>query len=431
MLAKSGVRNMAVVWLAYLLIFLIMCFFCTLSPLIADDFCQMGVAPFSVKKAFFTQWWLYCNLNSRLPAHLFNTFVILRAEWIHTILAPLAFIGIIFAIQVLVWGEHWKRHVRWYHPLCTFAILWIFTPAFGQAYLWRSGSASYCYTTLVSLLYLIPFRLLLDRPEWRPAKPLLFLLFGVSFLAGWSNENLGITNVLGSLAFLCYLYKKQRKIFAWALVLAGICLVGWLCLMFSPGNFGRIEQPMFASYRNSSLYTKLMWFLTFLCDNEVKLLPLSAIVIAGFIWSIYKKKFTAQAFAASVYFILFQLSLGAFLFSPVPPPRAVTASVVFLCVSTMFFLETIPIEIVKKGIASILIVLCAYSSIENGFIFIKQQEIIIQRKEAIKNSTEPVFNRYYPGSGKYFFPNSLNDMDVDWVAHCFRRHHKVNKIILR
>lgn len=78
-----------------------------------------------------------------------------------------------------------------------------------------------------------------------------------------------------------------------------------------------------------------------------------------------------------------------------------------------------------------MIILCAYSSIENCFLFIKQYEIVMQRKEATKNSTEPVFNKYYSSSGKYFFPNSLDDMDVDWVAGCFRRHHKVTKVTLK
>lgn len=161
-----------------------MYFFCPHSPLTADDFCQMGTVPFNAKKTFLGRWWQYIHFNSRLPAHLLDSFVLLRAEWIHTILSHLAFIGSIFTILILAWGEQWKQHTRWYHPLCTFAILWIFTPAFGQAYLWRTGSANYCYTTFISLLCLVPFRLLLDMPEWRPARPVLFPLLGVSFFAG-------------------------------------------------------------------------------------------------------------------------------------------------------------------------------------------------------------------------------------------------------
>lgn len=430
MFLENSIWKRSNIWLAYLLIYLIMCFFCSHSPLTADDFCQM-VNPFDAKTALYRQWRQYIGINSRFPSHLFNSVILLRAEWVHCFLTPLVFTGLIFVIQILIWGKDWKQCVRWYYPLCTFAALWIFTPAFGQAFFWRTGSSDYCYTTFISMVYLIPFRLLLDDTDWRPRKPLLLLLLVLSFFAGWSNENLGITNVLGSGIFLFYLYKKERKIFGWAIALVGICLIGWLVLIFSPGNYGRLNLPAFANYRNLSLYMKLTNFLTYLFNNEIHFLLLSCIASLGFLYCIFRRNYGIQFFTAAVYYVLFQLSMCAFLFSPLPAYRALTASTVFLCISSISFLSLFKISIIRKSIAGILILYCAYSVTQNSILFLKQYEIVTQRKEAIRGSAEPVFDKYYESSGKYFFPNSLKDIDAGWVGNCLRSQYKLKKITLR
>lgn len=413
--------------LSYTLLYCIMAIFCYLSPYAADDF-GFDTHALGLKETFLMQWKLYIGWNGRILSNLFNSIVLLHAPWVHVVLTPFAFIGILFAMELLIWGKSWKNSIRWWHSILLFSLIWKFTPAFGQAFLWRTGAATYCYTALCALIFLIPFRLLLDDPHWKPSKKLLCVLAGISIWAGWSNENLGMVNVIAASVILIYVYRSFAAIPRWAIFLLSLCLLGWIALVIAPGNYARLASNECDYYRSISIFKKIVDFIIFMGSNEVLFLPLSLIVLCSLIWN----TITKQTLYALFYFFLAQLSICPFLFSPVPANRSLTATSIFICLAsaTILITDNSGRKVFKMLLIILFVCIGSLSVVRNVHFFIKQNSIVMQRKQAIQESLTPIFKSYYKSSGKYFFPNSLDDVDAKAVQGSMKRHHRFDKIIL-
>lgn len=180
----------------YVAILVVMAAFTWLTPWCTDDFSYSPESGSSLLDLLAAEKTQYFSWNGRSVAHFLLRALILGAGGLGTMLLPLVFVGSIFFLQILLWGSAWRERTRWWHPLLFFALLWSFTPNFGQAFLWRTGAANYSLTLFFGLLFLVPYRFLLDNPapQWRP-------LFGaglaaVALCAGWSNETTGPTVLL-------------------------------------------------------------------------------------------------------------------------------------------------------------------------------------------------------------------------------------------
>lgn len=417
---------------SFALLYAVMLFFCFHSPYAADDFCQQPVGLFDFKETWRAQWWQYLHFNSRLIAHLFDSFVLLRSEWVHIVCTPLAFIALVFSMEVLIWGKSWKQALRWWHPLLLFSLVWIFTPAFGQSFLWRTGAANYGYTTVAALLFLIPFRFVLDAPGWKPGRLLFVLLALDALCAGWSNENLGIVSAIGAGLALALVKKKHGVLPRWAFFLFCVCLAGWIVLILSPGNYARLALPAFDAYRDLTPYAKIQNYLTFRVRYEREIFyPLSGIVLVALLWNWHAKRWNVPFVCALGYFLLAQLSLGALLFSPVFAARSVSAASVFSsCACAAILLTQLHVRLIKYGVILVIVAYCAMSVGKNMALFLHQSAVAAQRRHAVQTSQTPVFERYYPSNSKYFYPNSLEDADTDWVNSCMRRAYNVREITL-
>ena len=121
-----------------------------------------------------------------------------------------------------------------------FGLIWLLLPAFGQVFVWLTGSCNYSWTMTVSFLFLAPFfslytgrRVLVPEKGWTKA---LYLLLG--FLAGAWSENGGLALLCACFCFLCLSWLREKKPdrFLTAAFLVSCC--GFLFLMLSPSELG-------------------------------------------------------------------------------------------------------------------------------------------------------------------------------------------------
>ena len=140
--------------------------------------------------------------------------------------------------------------------LCGIFGIWLFTPSFGENYLWLDGAVNYSWALAVLMLFLTPY-----ISAWfqmpREKHTLLSVLHIVfSFAAGSWSEN-------GSLAFLfvagCLFlgtWKRERKLPVYLML--GICsaAAGYIFLMTAPATSGRA-----AAMNPSVLITNVQFFL--------------------------------------------------------------------------------------------------------------------------------------------------------------------------
>ncbi|MFC4760724.1 DUF3329 domain-containing protein [Fructobacillus durionis] len=172
-------------------------------------------------------------------------------------------IGASLAIAVVSVGLFWligkfaknSSTKNWAILLLSFSSVMAFAPVIGQTMFWRAGAGNYLMTTVLILLFILPFY------QWYHKKISFssnwwYLLPVFAFIAGWSNEN---TAGGGLLAVLLYLvlgkYWKQLKwAVSQALSVIGF-IIGYAFLVLAPGNSARTHAQMPAWWFDQSTFT--------------------------------------------------------------------------------------------------------------------------------------------------------------------------------
>lgn len=181
----------------------------------------------------------YTHVNGRLPVHFFAHLFLWLGKGVFNVVNTLAFAGLVTLVYFHACGT--LRGFRPYVWLAVWLGLWALTPAYGESFLWVTGASNYLYGMLLILLYLIPYRRLLDTdmPANKPWYVPLALLGGV--LAGWTNENTGGALVIVLLCLLMWRLAEKKRVPLWCWggllgVVAGLCV-----MVLAPGELSRLS----------------------------------------------------------------------------------------------------------------------------------------------------------------------------------------------
>lgn len=216
-----------------------------LTPLYADDYSYVFTFEYAEEKfritnlsqLFYSQLNHYMVMNGRTVAHTLAQLFLMWGKPVFNVINTAAFLLLGWAMQALMTGG---RRFRLAYFLLGLALLWLCTPAFGQDFLWLTGSCTYLYCVLLTLLYLVPFRRALEGEDRRgAARALLFLPFGV--LAGWTSENAAAAMIGMQLLFILALAAQKRPLRAWMFTGLAGTLCGFALMLLAPGQAARLE----------------------------------------------------------------------------------------------------------------------------------------------------------------------------------------------
>ena len=135
----------------------------------------------------------------------------------------------------------------------SFLLYWVANPNLGQTSFWLVGSVNYLWTLMWASVYFNHFLYLMNTEKKRGLKQLI-LLFFLGFVAGLSNEGLGVTVVLFS-GIMLFVYWKKKNVCFIGLVST---IFGYLFLFFAPGNYARMNADMFSEWRELPVFEKLL-----------------------------------------------------------------------------------------------------------------------------------------------------------------------------
>jgi hypothetical protein len=144
------------------------------------------------------------------------------------------YLALVLGVYRLAAGD--TRRFDWPLLLAVNGALFLLPPAFGQSFLWLSGSVNYLWCDALMAWLFVPFAnaTFRNRPlvGWR--KPALLALG--AFLLGNMSENVSACAVL--MMGLCALWQwiRHRKVPAWMLAVTLSAFIGWLLLMLAPAN---------------------------------------------------------------------------------------------------------------------------------------------------------------------------------------------------
>ena len=219
------------------------------TTLIVDDygysFNQTGQRFSSMQEVFVRLWRHYFDWGGRVVVHFFAIMFLWIGKSVFNVFNALAFISMVFVMYYLAIGS-WPCFGKRNYALVLlgiFFMLFAFTPKFGQDFLWLVGSCNYLWGMLLILLMMIPLRAQLFFSENKFKNPLWFPIFFVgNVLAGWTNENMGVTLAAMTVFCMIYQWRENHKVPAWMYAsLLGV-VIGSAFLVLAPGNFVRLHH---------------------------------------------------------------------------------------------------------------------------------------------------------------------------------------------
>jgi hypothetical protein len=153
---------------------------------------------------------IYKTWHGRAVADFLNfLFMFLREKTIFNIANTL-----MYGLCVFLMCYHASGSVKKIHPvqfLCINMLLWLFLPGWGQDLLWVTGSCNYLWTSVIILLFLIPFRKRIDNPDWKPPSGIAIAWLPVGILSGWSMENSASGILILLIAYFVVKCKKKER----------------------------------------------------------------------------------------------------------------------------------------------------------------------------------------------------------------------------
>ncbi|GAM73482.1 phage protein [Vibrio ishigakensis] len=138
--------------------------------------------------------------------------------------------------------------------IVSFFCYWISNPNLGQTTFWVVGAANYMWTMLYICIYIATLHTIHNKSQDKVSFVSYILVFTLSVIAGWSSEGAGWFPLAYSMIGI-YLFKRDT-----ALPILGSIgsLMGYCLLIFSPGNYNRLEHPLFQDWVALSIYEKVM-----------------------------------------------------------------------------------------------------------------------------------------------------------------------------
>ena len=221
------------------------------TPLFADDYSYLyswydGERITGLKDIFLSQYRHYFVTNGRVILHFLSQLFLWLGKDCFNVINTIGFL--ILGILIFYHGVNLKLKNHISLLIFIYGALFIFTPAFGESFLWVTGASNYLYGIELILFYLIPYRYIEREKSVKKVrksvivtllKLILMFLFGI--LVGWTNENLSIAVIAIVFAFLIKYKLHKIRIVPWMIGGWVGNILGCIFLLSSPGQLARLN----------------------------------------------------------------------------------------------------------------------------------------------------------------------------------------------
>lgn len=224
------------------IMFLVALFYNALTPYTTDDFSYMLnfvdgsriTNPFQIIPSL---WDHYLHINGRILPHVFVQFLLIFPKWVFNLVNAGAFVLLIYLMLNIVE----KKKFSSFMFIAVAIAFWIYVPAYGQIFLWLTGSANYSWAFLISLLYMKYYINLLLKPEQALDNKGIVGLSVFSFFFGAYSEMVSFPVIFICFLLMCvtmYLERSVKRYWKYVIpIVTGA--IGYLTLVLCPGAAAR------------------------------------------------------------------------------------------------------------------------------------------------------------------------------------------------
>ena len=289
-----------------------------------------------------SQYSHYMTWGGRTVAHIFVQFFVWQGKIFFDVANVFVMAALIFLLFKIGTGLE-LRQINKIYLIFILTGLYFCVPAFIITTIWLTGACNYLWMSVFEILFLLPFSLKYWRENFwienSAGKIILMAVLGL--IAGWSIEPGAVATVLVAFLFCLYFY-REKNLQTWMKVGFIFLIVGFIILMFSPGNFHRMEiSEQFNEMFLAKPYTAEMFLINFIAG----LLPVFLREIILFVPIIFYFKKGIISPKVSKFILAFStasiLVLFVMMFSPEFPERAGFPSTIFLLIASLAALKEI------------------------------------------------------------------------------------------
>ena len=326
-----------IIYLLMLIVFILMFILNYNTPLIADDYSYSlnldGTKLENIFQIIQFQYHDYMSWGGRCINHFIGQIFLMLGKNIFNILNSIAYVTLTYLIYKHCIIGTKKESISLY--ILINVLLWIFTPWFGQSFLWLIGSANYLWSAIIVLGFILLYRK--QAVKEYNIKDNIWKIIGIAIfgiIAGWTNENTGIAEI--SIIIMLLIYQKlvnNKKITTWQKVGLISCIIGYMILIIAPGNYIRKEEYIYKSL--------IQRIITITAGIITLFMPLVLIYLSNAIalnYDMKKNKKTDKEiniiFSISIiYFIGMLISAYSMICSPIVPFRIYTITNILMIIA--------------------------------------------------------------------------------------------------
>lgn len=418
--------------LLFALVFIIVLLFSFLTPMVADDFSYCfswadGSRMHSLGQIIPSMAAHRDNVNGRVFAHGIVQAVLLMPKSVFNVLNALNAV-LLLALIRRCFNHSVSRHTL----LLTVGVLmlWCFTPAFGQVFLWLDGAVNYSWGLSIFLLFLWQYISGYLGKERRLSLVRDILLLPLAFIAGGYSENGSIAVIFIALCLSILIFLRDRRL-PWQLI-AGLVLsvAGFIFLMSAGATHGRS-----ASLDLRGLIYNIRYILTAVQEQLMPLYIIFALCFAlGIAFKVDKKRLILSA----VLLLAGIGSLAAFIFAKYFTSRHCCFTVVFTVLACLILLDALADKrklLSAQLLCGVMAVFFAFSFVHGALDIAVTFGVSLERKAEIQNAldsgeTDIELKVYLPGT-KYSAAWDLTDLDPNpslWPNTSFADFYGLNSV---
>lgn len=177
------------------------------------------------------------DMNGRMAAHFFAHLFLMQPKIVFCLANSLIVLGIFYLIYLTLPGTDDRQ--KFIVMLMVFFLVWLYTPVFGQVFLWLYGACNYSWAFFFIYAFIFPYcRAYLFNLSASPFGlfgKLFFLL--LAFLAGSYSEGASFGMLFIAFCFLLCLWHRDRKLPRFLVLALITAALGYLYLMTAPSEW--------------------------------------------------------------------------------------------------------------------------------------------------------------------------------------------------
>lgn len=230
----------SIILLFFIVIFAYMMVINFNMPLWADDWGSSDIT--NILKSVYL---IYFHWSGRIAPYFLGglfSFNNTLSLGVFNIFNSLFFVALIYFIFLLAYSRKPKNLGDLAALLLIFGLVWFMPVTFGEVVLWKSASTVYLWSITATLIFIYPYKKLLEYENIISdnfVNRVLFLIIGA--LLGTCLENLSLAICFILICILCYKKKKGGSIVGWAYAGVSGYILGTIVLIAAPGNYARLD----------------------------------------------------------------------------------------------------------------------------------------------------------------------------------------------